>query len=70
MTYVSPDVLNAIMRHDPDGGCVEPTPEAYEAFERYVRQRYGDAAWEAYHRPGWNDRTDGDWSHTVPDDDY
>jgi hypothetical protein len=63
MTYVSPETMNAIMRLDPDGGCVEPTPEAYEAFERHVRQQYGDAAWDAYHVPGWNDRQEGDWSH-------
>lgn len=65
------DDLYAIERYDPDGGETEPTEAAYQAFETWVRDRYGEATWDRYRAGGWGeDRSEGDWSHHYDAYDY
>ncbi len=55
------DDLRAIQKYDPDRGDVMPTPEMYDAHERWARETYGDAAWTAYTTTQWADHyQDGD----------
>lgn len=71
MAHVSQDVLNAIMRADPDGGEREPREADYIEHESWARRTFGDAAWEVYRRGGWaQDRSVGDWSHLYDGDDW
>lgn len=49
------DTLRYIERHDPDGQDEEPTEEDYQAFERWVVERYGKETYDSYMRGGWED---------------
>lgn len=53
MTYVPTETLDYIQRFDPDGGSVQPTDADYTAFQKWVRDTYGDAVWDVYRAGGW-----------------
>lgn len=46
-------MLMDMMRHDPDGGCVEPTERDYAQFESWARNTYGVDAWDLYRGGSW-----------------
>ena len=51
------DILEDIAEHDPDGMVwEEPTEAKYAAFERWVRQTYGDDMWDHYRGRLWGER--------------
>lgn len=58
-------VLREIMRRDPDGGSVQPTEADYAAFERWAVNTYGQAAWDAYCTPGWDEGRTEHWSEQA-----
>lgn len=54
---VTPDMyaaLSAIMRTDPDGGDIEPTPDMYAAHETWAIRTFGRETWERYNGAPWD----------------
>ncbi len=48
--------LMDMMRHDPDGGTVEPTDQDYARFESWAIEAYGRDMWTLYNGDTWLER--------------